>query len=103
MEPTLDDLKTPSVTEKEPLFSFQNFFRPTSKNVTIWATTIKGICVAIGISAFATESKWIFLGATIVGGLAEAFIYFTKEEPVSTITRAVEDIHNEQLNEHVSN
>ena len=98
-------MTTDSTTEKDPLFSFHNFFRPTSRNVTIWATTIKGLSVTMGGTAVFTDHPKLVYVAMGIGAICEMFLYFTKEEPIDTIKLAVEDLKEEstQSIENVSN
>ena len=88
--------------KEDPLFSFRNFFRPTENNVLGWATVIKGLSVTGMATAFATANPYIFYGFMVIGGIAEAFIYFTSKKPVAVIEQAldnvVEDIKLEQTN-----
>lgn len=98
----LDNLNTPSVTEENPLFSLNNFFKPTSRNIQIAGTVIKSVCASIVMFAATllvsnpTLAIGLTIGAVIIGGLGEALQLFTKEEPVSTILRAKEDLNIEQ-------
>jgi hypothetical protein len=97
MEP-LDELKTPSITEKEPMFQFKNLFKPTSKNAVILGTMMKLISVGIvtaSTSLLLSDAKtamWIIFAAVIFGALGEGLIMFTKEASISSLFRAAEDI-----------
>lgn len=88
-----------SEIKEEPLFSFRHFFRPTEKNVLIWSTTIKGLCVTGMATSFATANTYIFLTCLILGGICESFIYFTSKKPVAVIEDAVEDIKTDIITE----
>jgi hypothetical protein len=90
-----------SEIKEEPLFSLKNFLRPTSKNVLIWATTIKGLSITGMASSFAVANKILFFSFMILGGLAEAFIYFTREKPSETLMQAVVDIKQDSIDGHV--
>ena len=86
-----------SEIKEEPLFSFRNFFRPTSRNVLSWSTIIKGLCITGMATAFASANGWVFGACLVLGGLADAFIYFTGEKPVSTLYQAVENIEEDKI------
>lgn len=91
------------IKDKEPMFSFSNFFRPTTKNVLIWGTTIKGLAATAGVTAVANDEKTIFWVAFAIGGLTELFIQLTKQEPIETIQQAVEDLKEDTLNPTIEN
>jgi hypothetical protein len=90
-----------SEIKEEPLFSVKNFLRPTSKNVLIWATTIKGLSVTGMASSFAVANNILFYSFMVIGGLAEAFIYFTREKPSETLVQAIVDVKQENIEDHV--
>jgi len=91
-----------SDVQEDPLFSFKNFVRPTSKNVLIWGTVVKTACITLigfSLSILATSTSLaIALGviAILIGGLAESIILFTREKPVDTLVQAVEDVIDEK-------
>ena len=108
-EIVVDDLKTPSITQETPkLFSLKNIFKPTSKNMIILGMSLKIMGVGIvtlstaviPMAALITTSTIIIIKYGIImnvfgilaGGLGEALILFTKEEPLSSLVRAAEDI-----------
>jgi xanthosine utilization system XapX-like protein len=111
--PILDDLKTPSVPEENPLFSLKNVFKPTPKTVTIVGTVIKLIAanaVLAILPLFTTNphlATGLTVGAVVVGGLfGELPILLTKEQPLSAFYRAAEDIKlasQQTVEDHVSN
>lgn len=90
------DLKTP------PLFSLRNFFRPTSKNVLSWSTIAKGLAVTGAATSFATANAYIFIICLIIGGIADALILFTGEQPVDTVVQAIENIQEDKVIEQTN-
>lgn len=86
-----------SEVKEEPLFSFRHFFRPTSRNVLSWATIVKGLCVTGAATAFATANGYVFAACIIVGGLADAFIYFTSEKPIDTVVQAINNVQEDKI------
>jgi len=105
----IDNLNTPSITKETPtLFSLKNIFKPSSKSVIILGMTMKIIGVGIvtlstiilPMAALVTTSTLLIIKygiimnifGIILGGLGEAIILFTKEEPLSSLIRAAEDI-----------
>ena len=86
-----------SELKEEPLFSFRNFFRPTSKNVLTWSTIVKGLAVTGAATSFATANTFIFIACIVIGGLADALIMFTGEKPIDTAVQAVENIQEDKI------
>lgn len=94
-----------SEIKEEPLFSFKNFFRPTSHNVAIWCNAIKAACITL--ITFSTtllvtnpySAITMILIAVIIGGVAESLILFTKEKPMASLVQALEDVKEEKIEE----
>lgn len=110
----IDNLNTPSITKEAPiLFSFKNVFKPTSKNAVILGMTMKVIgigvvtlsTIVLPLAALTTTATLIIIKygilmnvfGIILGGLGEAIILFTKEEPISSLIRAAEDIKIDKI------
>ena len=88
----IDNLNTPSKTDETPLFSLKNYFKPTSKNVTVLGDILVSLGALVGASAIAALSTPIAIAGMVISGLGIILQRLTKEEPISTIGRAVEDI-----------
>lgn len=88
----IDNLNTPSKTEETPLFSLRNYFKPTSKNVLILGDILVALGGLIGTASIAALSTTFAITGLIISGLGIILQRLTKEEPISTIERAVEDI-----------
>lgn len=99
----IDNLNTPSITDETPLFSLKNYFKPTSKNVLILGDILVSLGALIGASAIAALSTYSAVTGMVVSGLGIILQRLTKEEPVSTISRAVEDITVDNLNKSNEN
>ena len=105
----IDDLNTPSITKEDPImFSIKNIFKPSSKSIIIIGMTMKIIGIGIvtlstivlPLAALATTATLLIIKygvlmnifGIVLGGVGEALILFTKEEPLSTLLRAAEDV-----------
>ena len=93
----IDNLNTPSVLDTTPLFSIKNYFKPTPKNFLVLGDILVSLGALIGASAIAASATPVAIAGMVVSGLGIILQRLTKEEPVSTIARAVEDIHVDQV------
>lgn len=88
----IDNLNTPSLTDETPLFSLKNYFKPTSKNFLVLGDILLSLGGLVSASAIAALSTPVAIVGMVISGLGVILQRLTKEEPVSTIARAVEDI-----------
>ena len=91
----------------DPLFSFKNFFKPTTKNVLLWGTGIKAACATLIGFATTVVSSNVPIGVLLIvvglllGFLADTFIALTREKPTDTLIQAVVDVKEEVIeNQH---
>ena len=93
----IDNLNTPSKTDETPLFSLKNYFKPTSKNFLVLGDILVSLGALVGASAIAALSTPIAVTGMVISGLGIILQRLTKEEPTSTIARAVEDIQVDEI------
>ena len=74
------------------MFQFANFFKPTSKNITLLGLAMRGSAVTILASSFSTQSMKVFIVGLIIGFLGELVVLYSKQDPIETIVKATEDI-----------
>ena len=86
---------------KEPMFQLSNFFKPTTKNVTLLGLAMRASALTILASAFSTQSLKIFIAGVVIGFLGELIVLSSKEDPIATIVKAAEDI--EQTSQPIEN
>lgn len=106
----------PSITKESPvLFSFKNIFKPSSKASIILGMSLKVIGIGIvtlstivlPMASLVTASTLLIIKygilmnifGIILGAVGEAIILFTKEEPLSALLRAAEDIKEDKVEE----
>ena len=92
MTEIIDDIKAPSIVETKPEFSIHNIFKPTPKSRIIAGMIMKSLGITILGAAFATTNLWVFGTGILLGGLGELLILLSKEEPLSALQRAAEDM-----------
>ena len=88
---------------KEPMFQLSNFFKPTTKNVTLLGLAMRASALTILASAFASQSLKIFIGGVVIGFLGELIVLSSKEDPIETIVKAAEDIQQTASTQPIEN
>ncbi len=94
-------MKVESEIKEDPLFSFKNAFKPTTKNIQIVSLAVRGTCVTLLANAVLIATTNFNLACiigliAIVGGFfAELFLLLTREKPIDTLVEASLDIKEE--------
>ena len=85
--------------KKEPMFQFSNFFKPTTKNVTLLGLAMRASAISILASSFSSQSIKVFAVGLIIGFVGEFIVLLSKEDPIETIVKAAEDIQQTTIQE----
>lgn len=98
-------MKIESEVKEEPLFSFKNAFKPTTKNIQIVSLAVRGTCVTLLANAVLIATTNFQLACivgliAIIGGfLAELFLLLTREKPIDSLVEAALDVKEEVVEE----